>query len=84
MIKQMFGAAAVIACVSLAAWWLTYHRVAEVGGGLPGVQEVGVVHPLPKSESPQRSPGSPARRLQRLVIPHDPEHPGAAANGGPP
>ena len=33
----MFGAAGVIACVSLAAWWLTYHRVAEEGGGLPVV-----------------------------------------------
>ena len=37
MIKRLFGAAAVIACVSLAAWWLTYHRIAVEDEGLPVV-----------------------------------------------
>jgi HEAT repeat protein len=37
VIKQLLGAAAIIACVSGIAWWLTYHRVAEVGGPLPAV-----------------------------------------------
>ena len=37
MIKRLFGAAAVIACVSLSAWWLTYHRIAVEDDGLPVV-----------------------------------------------
>jgi HEAT repeat protein len=37
VIKRLFGAAAVIACVSLAAWWLTYHRIAVEDEGLPVV-----------------------------------------------
>ena len=37
MIKRLFGAAAVIACVSLAAWWFTYHRIAVEDEGLPVV-----------------------------------------------
>ena len=35
MIKRLFGAAGIIACVAVAAWWLTYHRVSEESGGLP-------------------------------------------------
>jgi HEAT repeat protein len=37
VIKRLFGAAAIILCVSAAAWWLTYHRVATENGGLPVV-----------------------------------------------
>ena len=37
MIKRLFGSAAVILCVSLAAWWLTYHRIAVEPNGLPAV-----------------------------------------------
>jgi HEAT repeat protein len=37
VIKRLFGAAAVIACVSLSAWWLTYHRIAVEDEGLPVV-----------------------------------------------
>ena len=35
----MFGAAAVIACVSLAAWWLTYHRSTVEGDDVPPVSK---------------------------------------------
>jgi HEAT repeat protein len=37
VIKRLFGAAAVIVCVSLSAWWLTYHRIAVEDDGLPVV-----------------------------------------------
>jgi len=37
VIKRLFGAAAIIACVSLSAWWLTYHRIAGEDEGLPVV-----------------------------------------------
>jgi hypothetical protein len=36
----MLGAAAVIACVSLAAWWLTYHRTPVEGDDIPTVSTV--------------------------------------------
>ena len=35
----MIGAAAVIACVSAAAWWLTYHRNPLEGGDTPAVSK---------------------------------------------
>jgi HEAT repeat protein len=39
VIKRMFGAAAVIACVSLAAWWLTYHRGPAEEADIPAVSK---------------------------------------------
>jgi HEAT repeat protein len=35
VIKRLFGLAAVIACVSLSAWWFIYHRSAVGDEGLP-------------------------------------------------
>ena len=37
MIKRLFGAAAIIAGISLSAWWLTSHRIAVEDDGLPVV-----------------------------------------------
>jgi HEAT repeat protein len=39
VIKRVLGAAAVIACVSLAAWWLTYHRTPVEGDDIPAVSK---------------------------------------------